>query len=377
MYILIVALHQPVKPTGVCRHAANLAQCLAETDDVTHVTLIVGKWQQDYFATLYCSEKISLISIEIENRSITRNLWFLFGLPRIVNRLHPDLVHLSFPLPFLKPLFSCPVVSTIHDLYAYECPENFGSTAIFNRSFFKLCLIQSDGLVCVSKTTSESLRRYFPRIICHKPSTVIYNYVDFSNIASKTPRVIPIDSPFLLCVAQHRKNKNLDVLIKAYARLLENTHDNLTNLILVGSPGPETESLNTQVEVLNLGDRVFFLSALEDGELRWLYEHCIIFAIASSTEGFCIPLVEALYFGCKTVCSNIEILKEVGSYTCMYFSLEDDPVVNLSQSFVQALQSTHDFNSCRDERFSKSQTATEFLKFYSEISGKGKSKKLD
>ena len=45
MHILIAALHRPTKPTGVCRHAVNLAQCLADTDEVDKVTLVIGAWQ--------------------------------------------------------------------------------------------------------------------------------------------------------------------------------------------------------------------------------------------------------------------------------------------------------------------------------------------
>ena len=65
MHILIAALHRPSKPTGVCRHAANLAQCLADTKEVTKVTLIVGAWQRHYFET-FISSKIWLQ---------TRNNW--------------------------------------------------------------------------------------------------------------------------------------------------------------------------------------------------------------------------------------------------------------------------------------------------------------
>ena len=53
MHILILALHWPLAPTGVCRHAANLAKCLAETDAVNKVTLVIGEWQTHYFETSF------------------------------------------------------------------------------------------------------------------------------------------------------------------------------------------------------------------------------------------------------------------------------------------------------------------------------------
>ena len=76
MHILIAALHRPTKPTGVCRHAANLAQCLADTPEVSKVTLIIGAWQKDYFQLFVNSPKIQLISVEIQNSSLVRNIWF-------------------------------------------------------------------------------------------------------------------------------------------------------------------------------------------------------------------------------------------------------------------------------------------------------------
>ncbi|MDF5716701.1 MAG: glycosyltransferase [Rhizonema sp. NSF051] len=184
MHILISALHRPAKPTGVCRHAVNLAQCLADTD-ITQITLVIGSWQQDYFKTSFplFSKKVKIISVDIKNSSTSRNLWFLFGLPKLAKQLQADLVHLSFPLPFIRTLFHCPVVVTIHDLYAYEYPENFGfPNVIFNQLFFHQCINNSDGLSCVSKCTIESLKKYFAGIEKKKEITVIYNYVDFKNV---------------------------------------------------------------------------------------------------------------------------------------------------------------------------------------------------
>ena len=64
---------------------------------------------------------------------------------------------------------------------------------------------------------------------------------------------------------------------------------------------------------LKLEGHVQFLSGLTDSELRWLYEQADLFIIPSATEGFCLPLVEALTLGCKAVCSDIPIFREVGN----------------------------------------------------------------
>ena len=373
MHILVVALHRPDKPTGVCRHAANLARCLADTDKVTQITLVTGSWQQHYFKTAFLlnSAKIKVLGIEINNTSISRNFWFLFGLPNLVAQLQPDLVHLSFPLPFIRSRFSCPVVATIHDLYPCKFPENFGyKQAFFNRLFLQQCIRSSDALTCVSQTTLDDLEAYFPEVRSKRaPVKVIYNIVDFEQIEPKIPHVLEdiAERPFILCVGQHRKNKNLDLSIGAYALLRhENRLDLSIRLIIVGSLGPETENLSQSIEQLSLRDSVLMLSAINDSELCWLYQNCKLFVAPSSLEGFCIPLVEALYFSSKVVCSDIPIFREIGSSSCIYFDLKGHPIDNLAQSITTAL--TADIpnqNECCS-RFGKPEIATQYLNFYVE-----------
>ena len=99
MHILIPALHRPSKPTGVCRHAVNLAQCLADTASVTEITLVIGTWQREYFEKSFDldSPKIHLVTVHIKNSSLARNQWFMFGLPKLAQQLEPDIIHMSFP----------------------------------------------------------------------------------------------------------------------------------------------------------------------------------------------------------------------------------------------------------------------------------------
>lgn len=367
MHILIPALHRPTKPTGVCRYAANLAQCLADAPEVNKVTLIVGSWQKDYFELFFNSHKIQLISIEIQNSSLARNIWFLFGLPKLVKHFSPDIVHLSFPFPFIRPLFSCPVVATIHDLYPYEKPEVFGyPNVIFNRFFFKQCIESSDSLTCVSKSTLSSLKSYFPNIQLIKPVSVIYNYVDFSAVIAESPPNLDIgnNDSFLLCVAQHRKNKNIDLLIQAFYFLYKNESlKNDTKLIIVGNTGPETERFFKLIHDLSLQDQVIFVHAIKDNELCWLYQKCQIFIAASSQEGFCLPLAEALYFSCQVVCSDIPIFREIGGSNCCYFDLQGNAVENLSQTIISALEQPLS-RTTDNFPFSKLDIADQYLKYY-------------
>lgn len=372
MHVFIAALHRPIKPTGVCRHAVNLARCLAEKPEVNKISLVIGAWQENYFKTAFAleSDKIKLVIVDIKNSSIVRNLWFLRGLPKLANQLTPDVVHLSFPFPFLRSKFNAPVVTTVHDLYPYECPENFGfPRVIFNQLFLKQAISNSDGLPCVSQITLDKLKLYFPNLKPHQQAEVIYNYVDFAGLKTHALSQLQPESKFLLTVAQHRQNKNLDLLIKAYAQLLEkNQLDQDCDLVIVGTTGPETENIKNLIAKFELETKVSLLSALNDSELGWLYQNCEAFVIASSTEGFCLPLAEALHFSKGVVCSDIPIFREIATGGCVYFSLGDNAVNNLAQALVEAIQQHNPLNQDDIRRFDKSHIAQQYLDLYQQVS---------
>ena len=370
MHVFIAALHRPIKPTGVCRHAANLARCLADKSEVTKISLVIGSWQEDYFKTAFAlnSQKIELVTVEIKNSSIVRNLWFLHGLPKLANQLNADVVHLSFPFPFLRNKFKAPVVTTVHDLYPYECPENFGfPRVIFNQLFLKQAIANSDGLPCVSQVTLDKLKLYFPQLEPQQQLEVVYNYVDFEGLETYAPQQLAAQK-FLLTVAQHRQNKNLDLLIKAYAKLRQAEKIDLDcNLVIVGTIGPETEKLKSLIVELDLQERVDLLSAIDDSELGWLYQNCEVFVIPSSTEGFCLPLAEALHFSNRVVCSDIPIFQEIATEKCTYFSLENDAIDNLTLALIRVMQHPQTLDK-NVSRFDRSHIAQQYLDLYRRVS---------
>ncbi|MGB3193581.1 MAG: glycosyltransferase family 1 protein [Limnoraphis sp.] len=379
MHILISALSRFTQPTGLCRGAANLAKCLAASEQVEQVTLVLGSWQRGYFEEDFQlnSPKINILPIQIKNSSLKRNFWFMFNLPKLIKKLQPDIAHFSFPIPFLNFLFSVPVVSTIHDFYPYEKPENFGfPNYLFNQLFTYMAIQNSDGIVCVSQDTLDRLKYYFPKVYAKGNSRVVYNYVDFEQTQPKLPHQLNLETtPFILSVAQHRKNKNLYLLIAAYAKLIEQHKiEPLTQLIFVGSTGPETGNLIELIHKKSLADRVFLTSSIDDEQLCWLYQHCDLMVCPSSTEGFCLPLAEALYFSARVVCSDIPIFREVGASDCFYFDLKNNPVQNLSQAIVDALKQPNSPLRTEPFRFSKSKAMNQYLEFYSTLKSKNNNK---
>jgi glycosyltransferase involved in cell wall biosynthesis len=368
MRVLISALNRFSNKTGICRNAANQALALASLEEVTEVGLIIGYWQTASFASLFGLPKFAFITAGCRNTSLARNRWFLTGLPKAVSRYQPDLVHLSFPLPFRRSAFSVPVIATVHDLYPFEVPGNFGYPAVFfNRAFFRQCVRQADGIVCVSQVTQRKLQKHFPDLSTKK-CAVVYSVSELWGERNSS-RNARLTGRFILTVGQHRSNKNLDVIIDAYQLLRSQGRiDQELKLAIIGTAGPETERLRRMIGRWQLHNHVLFFSGLADAELIWAYENCSAFIVASSTEGFCLPLSEALSFGASCVCSDIPVLREVGAEECRFFSLRGAPVENLGHVLEQTLR-----EECRQRsrsggaRFSRQRSARGYLDLYQEV----------
>jgi glycosyltransferase involved in cell wall biosynthesis len=188
---------------------------------MAQITLVLGKWQRSYFQKSFHldAEKIRVVSIDISNDAFARNMWYLRGLPQLVDEVAADIVHLSFPVPIRRRAIRCPVAVSLHDLYPYDEPNNLGFPKVFfNRVFLQQCLSEVDCVACVSEATFSRLEARFPRV-AHRKATVVHNCVTInSNESSST---IGNEGNFVLMVAQHRANKNIPLALEVFQELLE------------------------------------------------------------------------------------------------------------------------------------------------------------
>jgi glycosyltransferase involved in cell wall biosynthesis len=375
MHVLINAVSASQHPSGICRHAANLARALALNGEITQVTLLAGAWQTGYLRSAFGLKepKLHIVSVHIANHSLERNLWYWSDLPKKVKTYSPDIVHLSFPVPFRHASFPCPIVVSLHDLYPYDIPENFGyPRVVFNRLFLRQSCRAGDLVVCGSEFTFNRLSHFMPRIADTK-AVRIDQCVDLDPaINSMRPMPEVCHRPFVLTVAQHRSNKNLGLLFSALAELRRRNelHADLC-LVVVGGNGPETGCLKRLAERLSLQRHIVFKASVKDEELCWLYRNCELCVAPSSIEGFGLPVVEALRCGSRVLCSDIPAFREVGGTACHYFSLDSDsPVMALADGAYSAMQGAARV-STQPDRFSPTRIAAQYVAAYSKLIVRG------
>lgn len=370
MRILISAVSSARHPSGICRHAASLARSLAEAPQSEHVTLLLGPWQAPYFQHAFGLRhtKLHVVTVDVRNNSIDRNLWYYRTLPDVAREHSADAVHLSFPVPLHRERFSCPVPMSLHDLYPYDIPGNFGAARVlFNRAFLRQCLRESDAVVCSSDFTRSRLKSVDPQ--AWRKAIRIHQGVAIDPKRCRMPSIPEINGrAFLLTVAQHRRNKNLALLISAFARLRDRDESSRRmRLVVIGAEGPETRMLRELIKRNSLQQQVVFQTALPDAELCWLYHHCALLIAPSSIEGFGLPVAEALHCGSRVLCSDIPIFREIGGSRCAYFPLTpENPTAALTEAIRAALQEAVS-EAPASNRFSPAEIAQQHIALYSRL----------
>jgi len=368
MNLLITAISSATGPSGICRHAYNLARCASSRKEVLRITLVVGIWQKPYFQSSFRLEdpKLDLVSVDISNDALARNLWYLRELPGLADDVAADIVHLSFPVPIRRCAFRCPVVVSLHDLYPYDEPDNFGFPKVFfNRVVLQQCLREVDCVACISEMTLSRLKARFTRFADRK-ALVIHNCmtIDSNELTAPADKRLR----FLLMVAQHRANKNIPLALEVFEELLQQGKiSNQTVLILVGNPGPETAAIMSTVREKMLESSVRLVGGVSDGELRWLYKNCELLIAPSLTEGFGLPVLEALLCGSRVVCSDIPAFREVGGEACHYFDLHAESGVSAMVAAACNALAEPARSAERLDRFSLETIAGEYAALYMQL----------
>jgi glycosyltransferase involved in cell wall biosynthesis len=330
MRILISGLSAPTELNGVSRHSANLVRGLLSLADPPEIHFLAGEWQAGMFAHAIGSShpRLRIHSIPIAHRNLARVRWYYRELPRIARGFGADVVHLSYTMPLNARAFACPTVVSLHDLYPFDIPQNFGwIKGIVNRELMHHCLRNVDAIACVSDSTRMRLRRRFGPRLGRKALTIFNAVEPVPAAAARRPADIKGDEPFLLCVAQHRQNKNIPLALNIFERMLRNRGlGENTRLFIVGIPGPDTELIQAHIHESGLARNVCLMCGISDDELQWCYRNCELLLAPSSIEGFGLPVAEALLAGCPVVCSDIPAFREIGGAHCRYVAFGENVV---------------------------------------------------
>jgi glycosyltransferase involved in cell wall biosynthesis len=244
-----------------------------------------------------------------------RILWEQIVLPIEAVRYRLDvLFNPGFTAPVLAP---CACVTVFHDLQHRRHPEYF---RWFDLPFWKLLLWasvhSSQRLIAVSEATRADLLRAY-RLSPDRIDVVLHG-VEREFFALDRSRT----EPFVLCVSTLHPHKNLDRLIRAYAR-----SKRPWRLTIAGMRGFFAEALDKLIVELGVKDSVELTGWIPRADLLRLYAQAQAFVYPSTFEGFGMPVLEAMAAGIPVACADIPPLREVAGEAALFFDpLSEDAI---------------------------------------------------
>ena len=179
------------------------------------------------------------------------------------------------------------------------------------------------------------------------------------------------------CVGRLTIEKGQDTLVKAFAEFMKKVEgENNIQLLLAGG-GVRKEDIDKLCSTLTIKDKVIITGVFEaDGREKY-YSAIDIFVLSSRAEGFGIVLLEAMSSGLPCICSDLEVLQEVGGSTCLYF--DTDNFMDLADKMFFFYEKRSELGrlgeSARNrvkELFSIENFSERYLNLYSELLNGGK-----
>lgn len=121
---------------------------------------------------------------------------------------------------------------------------------------------------------------------------------------------------FYLSVGRLNTRKNLRSTLEAAA--LSSSVTPATPLLVVGAADGRAEELSARANAAIDEGRIRYLGHVSDAELVWLYRGARALLFMSLGEGYGLPPVEAMSFGCPVIASDIPVFREtVGGYATL------------------------------------------------------------
>ena len=213
-------------------------------------------------------------------------------------------------------------VITIHDLYFMEYPEVMSLDAARYYSRIRSSAQQAAHIIAVSNFTRQDVLRLMPGVAADKISVVLEAADVDSTGEPQTANTPTARDPYALFVGTFEPRKNLQTLLQALAL----TPPQL-KLIIVGEAGWVENEPARLAQALGLQDRVAFAGRVSDAELDELYRQARVFVFPSLSEGFGLPVLEAMARGVPVICSNAGALPEVTGDAALLHAPTDAPAL--------------------------------------------------
>lgn len=256
-----------------------------------------------------------------------KSLWTFVGLPLALIIDPPDVIF--SPTHYVPRWVSTPRVMAIMDVSYLVYPQMFRPTDLHQLINWTAHSVRVARAIL---TISDFSKRAIIKAYGVPSERVIVTY---PGLTMPKVQMKPNDlGDYILSVGTLQPRKNFVRLIEAFSQIASK-YRKLT-VVIVGKRGWMYEEILASPKKYGVEDKVKFLDFVSDEELPVLYKGAKVFALPSLYEGFGLPVLEAMSYGCPVVVSKTSSLPEIAGEAGIYVDPED--VDNIAKGLVDALE---------------------------------------
>ena len=251
-----------------------------------------------------------------------QKMWTLFALPRAVRT---DKLSIFFsPTHYLPFFLNCPQVIAVLDVSYKYFPELFKKKDLLKLKWWGgRSIKKASRVITISESSKDDIIKEY-QVSASK--VLVINVGIKALPASKMTKEelftkYNLASPYILFVGTLQPRKNIARLIEAFSKI-----ESETDLVVIGKKGWMFEEILEAPIKFGVKDKVKFLHDVTDDELPLFYTHAEVFVLPSLYEGFGLPVLEAMKYGCPVITSSVSSLPEAGGEAALYVdpnSIED------------------------------------------------------
>lgn len=350
--------------TSTGRYIDKLIEYLYKLKPDFEITIVTKKPRLDYFKKI--APDFKTVATPYSEFSLGEQL----GFKKQLQCLRPDLVHFGMVQQPL--LYRGRTVTTMHDLTTARFSNPLTNPIVFKlrQTVYKFVNWYVPRKSERVFTPTEFVKRdvmHYAHLRDTRKFVVTYEAAD--NIKDTSEALQNLNKhDFIMYTGRPQPHKNLDRLIEAFTEL-QLSHPDL-KLVLVGKQDELYRRYQAKVKADKIKG-VIFTGFVSEGELRWLYEHCLSYVAPSLSEGFGLPGLEAMQHGAPVVSSNATCLPEVYDKGAAYFDPYD--VKDMAQTITQVIddpryrQQLVESGRKQAAKYSWLKTAKETLAVYREV----------
>ena len=230
-------------------------------------------------------------------------------------------------------------VVTIHDLIHLRVA---GSASLTNRVGMRWLLRRvterAKAVICVSEHTRRDVEQLLPTL--KGRTRVVLNGVDARHFgASAAPLPGTVHVPYLLCVANRKPHKNLEMAVRVLARLA--SEGAALQLVIAGEGGAHWARVVALAQQLGVAGRIVDVGVVDDATLGTLYGHAECVLVPSRYEGFGLPVLEAMASGTPVVAARTTSIPEVAGDAARLVDDDDDAAMAREVTALRASTQLH------------------------------------